>query len=421
MLILVAILSVINFCAVIVLLQRVKGHNTNDNLTTLNELKQEVQVTLNRLLEKENKLYEFSHQQVKEQQQQRASFDSYRIKSLKTQQESLALAMSDIRKQISATLNQNSRQVSEKVDSLTKTTERKLKEISGEVDKQLTAGFEKTTATFTDILKRLTIIDQAQKKITELSHSVVNLQEVLTDKRSRGAFGEMQLSTLIQNMLPPQHFSEQHTLSNNKRVDCILFLPQPTGNLAIDAKFPLENYRMMHNQSADSSVRKKSEQLFIEDIKRHIDDISSKYIIPNETANGAVMFLPAEAIFAEIHAHYPELVEIAQRKNVWLVSPTTMMAVITTAKAVLKDEATRKQVQVIQEHLVALGKDFDRFQARMDNLSKHIDQAQADVAMVHKSSKKISNRFSKIEQVELNSASFKEEAGSKQKTELAET
>ena len=169
MLILVAILSVINFCAVIVLLQRVKGHNTNDNLTTLNELKQEVQVTLNRLLEKENKLYEFSHQQVKEQQQQRASFDSYRIKSLKTQQESLALAMSDIRKQISATLNQNSRQVSEKVDSLTKTTERKLKEISGEVDKQLTAGFEKTTATFTDILKRLTIIDQAQKKITELN------------------------------------------------------------------------------------------------------------------------------------------------------------------------------------------------------------------------------------------------------------
>ncbi len=389
MLILICILGLINTACMVTVIVKLNSQNLSN-----------VQQQLNDILHKKDNMQEYFHNQQQHQQKQREQFDSYRIDSLKSQQESLSLAMGDVRKQITQTLTQHTQQVNRRVEELTKTTQQRLKEISGEVDKQLASGFEKTTSTFNDILKRLTIIDQAQKKITELSHSVVSLQEVLTDKRSRGAFGEVQLSNLIKNMLPPKHYAFQHTLSNNKRVDCMLFLPEPTGNLSIDAKFPLENYRKINNKEITEQQRKQAESLFKEDIKRHIEDIANKYIIPQETASGAVMFIPAEAIFADIHSHYPELVDIAQRRSVWLVSPTTMMAVITTAKAVLKDEATRKQVHLIQEHLVALSKDFSRFQTRMNNLAKHIDQAQADVSLVHKSSQKISTRFNKIEQVE---------------------
>ena len=138
-----------------------------------------------------------------------------------------------------------------------------------------------------------------------------------------------------------------------------------------------------------------------QDIKKHIKDIADKYILPGVTSDGAVMFIPAEAVFAEIHAHYYDLVEEAQRARVWLVSPTTLMAVLTTARAVLKDSATRKQVHIIQEHLVALSKDFERFSKRMDDLSTHIRQAHKDVDQVHASAKKISSRFEKIEKVDV--------------------
>src|SRR3989338_1546411 len=187
-------------------------------------------------------------------------------------------------------------------------------------------------------------------------------------------------------MLAENHFSMQHTLSNGKRADCLLFLPEPTGNMVIDAKFPLENYRKLQNTQLTDAEKKLIETQFKNDIKKHIQDITEKYIIPGETADGAMLFIPAEAIFAEIHAKQAELVEFSQKKRVWLVSPTTMMAILTTARAVLKDAATRKQVHIIQEHLVALGKDFGRFQERMDNLAKHVNQAQKDVEEVHKSS-----------------------------------
>lgn len=276
-----------------------------------------------------------------------------------------------------------------------------LKDISGQVDKRLNEGFEKTTQTFTDIVKRLAIIDEAQKKITELSGNVVNLQTLLSDKRSRGAFGEVQLNALIRNVLPEQHFSFQHTLSNGKRADCMLLLPEPTGNVAIDAKFPLENFQKLMDTDLSMSDRKLAEQHFKQDIKFHIQTIAEKYIIPGETSDGAIMFIPAEAIFAEIHSHYPELVEFSHKAKVWLVSPTTMMAILTTARAVLKDDATRKQVHIIKEHLHMLAKDFGRFQKRMDGLQRHIEQAHQDVTDVNKSAKKITTRFNKIEQVEL--------------------
>jgi len=296
---------------------------------------------------------------------------------------------------------QNGNELGKRVDALTRSTDERLKEISGQVDKRLNEGFEKTTATFTDVVKRLALIDEAQKKITELSGNVVSLQEVLADKRSRGAFGEVQLASLVRNVMPESSFSFQHTLTNGTRVDCMLFLPEPSGDIAIDSKFPLESYKKMTDLDLGEADRLTAEKQFRKDIKKHIYDIANKYIISGETSDGAVMFIPAEAIFAEIHSHYYELVEEAQRARVWLVSPTTLMAVLTTARAVLKDSATRKQVHLIQDHLVALSKDFSRFQTRMDNLSRHIEQASKDVDDVNTSARKISSRFEKIEQVEM--------------------
>ena len=360
-----------------------------------------VQDCLKQLEGQRNCIQSLIHQQQKEQIEQRQRFDEHQIRSLKLIQDSLIQSMKSIQEQVNFTLTAHIEHLSNRIEKLTIETQEHLKEISSRVDYKLTEGFEKTTETFIDVVKRLTIIDEAQRKITELSSSVVSLQEVLSDKRSRGAFGEVQLSNLIQNMLPESHYALQHTLTNNKRCDCILFLPDPTGNIVIDAKFPLESYQQIHNENLHESEKAQAERQFRLDIRKHIQDIADKYIIPGETAEGAVMFIPAEAVFSEIHAHYPDLIEIAHQSRVWLVSPTTMMAVLTTARAVLKDAATRKQVHIIQEHLIALSKDFNRFQERMDKLANHIDLAHKDVSNVYKSSQKITNRFNKIEKVEL--------------------
>jgi DNA recombination protein RmuC len=305
------------------------------------------------------------------------------------------------RQDTSKALEMSSEQLSKGIDKLTESTDKRLKEINTQVEQRLTEGFEKTTKTFNDILKRLALIDDAQKKITELSTNVVSLQEVLADKRSRGAFGEVQLTALIRNVLPEQHFSLQHTLSNGKIADCLLILPEPTGNVVIDSKFPLESYKKMADNLLGEHDRKAAERQFKVDIKKHINDISDKYLIDKETSDGAIMFIPAEAIFAEIHAHQSDLVDYANKKRVWLASPTTLMAILTTSRSVLKDEETRKQIHVIQAHLSGLSDDFGRFRSRFNNLAKHIDQAANDVKQIHTSADKISNRFEKIERVDL--------------------
>jgi len=326
-------------------------------------------------------------------------------KSLAEMQAKLEQRFGDMQQGIEKRLGEMSQTSIERLaksnDQIQETLHKRLTEISGQVETRLDKGFEKTNETFTDVVKRLALIDEAQKKITELSSSVVSLQEVLNDKRSRGAFGEAQMMLQVRNALPENAFEEQYMLSNGTRVDCMLFMPEPTGNLAIDAKFPLDSYKTMMDPDVAKSDRLGAEKQFKQDIKKHINDIADKYIIPGETSDGALMFIPAEAVFAEIHAHQPGLVEEAQRRRVWMVSPTTMMAVLTTARAVLKDSATRKQVHLIQEHLVRLSTDFDRFSKRMDNLSKHIQQANKDVEEVNTSARKISSRFEKIEKVEL--------------------
>src|SRR3990167_4458765 len=323
------------------------------------------------------------------------------LQTLKILQDTLRQGFQETRRQVKGALQDYSSDVSKRVELLNQTTDLRLKEINQQVEKRLTEGFEKTNETFNNIIQRLALIDAAQKKITELSHNIVSLQEILTDKKSRGAFGEVQLSALIRNVIPEQHFSFQHTLSNGKRADCILLLPEPTGNIVIDAKFPLENFRILIDANLSAAERKTAEQQFKIDIRKHIQDIAEKYILPGETADGAILFIPAEAIFAEIHAHHSELVEVAHRAKVWLVSPTTMMAILTTARAVLKDAATRQQLHIIQKHLHLLATDFERFQKRMDNLARHIEQAHTDATEVHTSAKKITQRFEQIEKVEL--------------------
>lgn len=315
--------------------------------------------------------------------------------------DSIRKQMTDVREQMNLSFTQHANALTSHLQLLTEEIRNHLHTLSQQVNNRLTEGFEKTSSTFIDVVKRLTIIDEAQKKITELSSHVVSLQDVLVDKKARGAFGEVQLSALISNMIPSTHFQMQYTLSNQKRADCILFLPEPTGNVVIDAKFPLETYQRLINVDPLSVDKKSLQQQFRQDIQKHIKDIAERYIIPTETTDGAMMFIPAESIFAEIHANYPDLIALSQRMKVWLVSPSTLMAVLTTAKAVLKDDATRKQVHIIQKHLHALADDFQRFEKRMDKLSKHIDLAHQDVNEVNTSARKITSRFQKIESVDI--------------------
>lgn len=334
---------------------------------------------------------ESKEQLLRELNSYRQQFDQHQISSLKLLQESL---------------QQGLQHISQRMDKLTENTQEKLLSISGQVEKRLFDGFAQTTATFSDVVKRLALIDEAQKRITELSSNVVNLQHILADKRSRGVFGEVQLNALIENVLPKKNYRLQYTLSNGKRVDCLLLLPSPTGSIAVDAKFPLEGFRKLTDIDLPKTELRAAAAQFRQDIRHHILAVASKYIIPGETAEGALLFIPAEAVFAEIHAHYYDLVEEAQRQRVWLVSPTTMMAVLTTSSAILKDAATREQIHLIQDHLNLLSKDFSRFKQRMDHLFRHIQQAYSDIQEAKTSADKITSRFEKIEKVELTSSTL---------------
>lgn len=299
------------------------------------------------------------------------------------------------------TLKGMTAQFNERVHLLTQTVDGRLNDISGKVAERLDEGFKKTNETFTSVMSRLAVIDEAQKKIEGLATNVVTLQEILGDKRSRGAFGEIQLEALVRNILPPDTYAFQQGLKSGVRADCVLVLPEPTGRVAVDAKFPLENYRRMVDGTLSDAERELAARAFKGDVKKHIDDIAGKYIVPGETADGAVMFLPAEAVFAEIHAYHPDLVEHAQKKRVWLTSPTTLMAVLNTARAVIRDAETRRMAHVIQDELGKLAKDFARFDERMKKLATHIEQASKDVNDVRISSDKITRRFAQIERVEL--------------------
>jgi DNA recombination protein RmuC len=295
---------------------------------------------------------------------------------------------------LAASLGDTTEKLSARIDQ-------RLEQIAGKVNERLEEGFKKTNETFVNVMQRLATIDEAQKKIDTLTGSVVSLQELLGDKRARGAFGEVQLEAQVRNVLPPTAFEMQYTLSNGMRVDCVLKLPEPMGLLCVDSKFPLENYHRMFVPGTNDVDRALAQRQFRADVRKHVDDIARKYILPSETAEGAVMFVPAEAVFAEIHAYHAEVVEYANSKRVWIVSPTTLMAVLNTARAVLKDVETRKQVHLIKDALSRLAVEFSRFDDRLRKLADHIRQAHDDAQKIQITGDKISQQFQRIESAEL--------------------
>jgi DNA recombination protein RmuC len=289
-------------------------------------------------------------------------------------------------------------------EKINKDLQLKLNEISDRVKENLDQGFKKTNETFNNVVERLAKIDEAQKKIESLSANVVSLQDVLTDKKSRGIFGEVQLQQVLNSVFGEKNdrvFQLQYKLPNGTICDSIIFLPQPTGSLVVDSKFPLENFRRMFDTSFHETERKEFVKDFKNNLKKHIDDIANKYIIRDVTADQAVLFLPAEAIFAELYAYHGEIIEYAHQRKVWITSPTTFMAMITTVQVVLNNIERSKYTSVIHQELNKLADEFSRYKKRWDALASHIDTVSKDVKEIHITTGKITDRFDQISDVKI--------------------
>ena len=283
--------------------------------------------------------------------------------------------------------------------AIIKHVESRLEEIQNSISSSLSGSSVKTAQTLGELQQRLQTIDKAQTNIEKLSGEVLGLQEILSNKQARGVFGEIQLKDIVRKALPSDAYDFQFTLSNGKRADCIIYLPEPQGNIVIDSKFPLEAYNSMIS-SANEADKNKNIQLFQSSIKTHIKDISEKYIIEGETADGAILFLPSEAIYAELHANFSKLVNEGFESRVWIVSPTTLMATLNTMRAILKDERLRRQTSRIRAELDLLYKDMVRLEGRIINLDKHFNLASKDVDEIKISAKKASKRVFNIERFE---------------------
>ena len=294
--------------------------------------------------------------------------------------------------------------VNDDFETLNRKIEGRLDLMNAKVEERLAKGFEETTKTFGSVLERLGKIDEAQKKIEALSSNVVSLQDILTDKKSRGIFGEVQLYQILASVFGERNdrtYQKQYKLSNNTMVDAMLFTPEPIGNIAIDSKFPLENYRKMYDSELTNEERINARKEFVGNLKKHIDDISEKYIIRNETSEQAIMFLPAEAIFAEINAYHTDVIDYAYRKNVRIASPTTLVSVLTTIQMILTNIEREKYASVIQEELGKLHEEFGRYEKRWKALEKDIEKVTKDVKEITTTSNKISKRFTEISNVNM--------------------
>ncbi|MEE8548173.1 MAG: DNA recombination protein RmuC [Alphaproteobacteria bacterium] len=284
-------------------------------------------------------------------------------------------------------------QISERLQA----QERALAKLLGE---GMTEISKRTDSTLADIKERLAVIDAAQKNIGELSGQMVSLQDILANKQARGAFGEIQLRDLVQNVLPPSAYAFEQTLGNGKRVDCLLKLPNPPGSIAIDAKFPLESYRALCD-AKDEAGRKQTARAFGTDIMKHIRDIAEKYIVPGETAESALMFLPSEAVYVELYANFPDVVEKSYLAHVWIVSPTTLWATLHTVRAVLKDVHMREQAHVIQKEVQTMLGDVNRLDDRVGKLQTHFGLAVEDIRQIRISTDKVTKRGERIEEIEV--------------------
>ena len=289
-------------------------------------------------------------------------------------------------------------------EGLNKKIENRLDMMNSKVEERLSKGFEETTKTFGNVLERLSKIDEAQKKIETLSTNIVSLQDVLTDKKSRGIFGEVQLYQILASIFGEKNdkiYATQYKLSNGTIADSILFTPEPMGNIAIDSKFPLENYRKIYNQELTEIERIQARKDFVSNMKKHIDAISNKYIIENETSDQAILFLPAEAIFAEVNAYHSDILEYANKKNVRITSPTTLMSILTIVQVTMKNIERNKYANIIHDELRKLQEEFVRYETRWTSLQKDIEKVTKDVKEIATTSTKISKRFTEISNVKI--------------------
>ncbi len=333
--------------------------------------------------------------------------------------EKLLVRFNDFSQKLGIVLNENTQSLSGNInkfkdefkksinddfETLNKKIEGRLDMMNAKVEERLSKGFQETTKTFGNVLERLGKIDEAQKKIEILSSNVVSLQDVLTDKKSRGIFGEVQLYQILSSIFGERNdkvYQKQYKLSNNTVADAVLFTPEPIGNIVIDSKFPLENYRRMYDMELTVEERSAAMKDFSSNLKKHIDDISGKYIIRKETSEQAIMFLPAEAIFAEINAYHTDIIEYAHRKNVRIASPTTLVSVLTTIQMILTNIEREKYAGVIQQELAKLNIEFNRYQTRWNALEKDIEKITKDVKDITTTSNKISKKFNAISNVNI--------------------
>ncbi|MCA0962470.1 DNA recombination protein RmuC [Salipiger bermudensis] len=274
--------------------------------------------------------------------------------------------------------------------------ERRLAEVQGHMSESLHGTARRTAHSLGELQERLKVIDRAQENITRLSGDVLSLQDILSNKQTRGAFGEIQLNDIVSKALPTDSYTLQATLSNGRRADCLIHMPEPPGPIVVDAKFPLESYEQLQRADKGDS-RTRAAQAFRLAVRKHLRDIAGRYIIEGETADSALMFLPSEAVYAELHAHFPEVVREGFNLRVWIVSPTTCMATLNTLRAVLKDARMREQAGAIRRELALLNADVERLGARVENLDRHFSQAARDVAEIRISADKAGQRARRLD------------------------
>lgn len=294
--------------------------------------------------------------------------------------------------------------LNEDFNNLNDKMEQKLRLINDRVNERLDENFDKTNKTFASVLERLSKIDEAQKKIDILSNDIVSLQSILTDKKTRGIFGEINLKHILSSVFGENNnriYQLQYTLDNGNIADAVLFAPEPLGVIAIDSKFPLEDYQNMVDKNNSILKREQAEKLFKIDMKKHIDAISSKYIIPEFTSDQAILFLPAEAIFAEVNAYHQDIIDYAYKKKVWITSPTTLISTLTTIQVIIKNIERDKYTSVIHQELNLLSEDFKRYKDRWDKLYRSIETVSKDVKDIYTTTNKITKRFDSINQVDM--------------------
>jgi len=295
--------------------------------------------------------------------------------------------------------------VSRSQANLSQTLGERLAKVETEMSKNLASSSKETAESLAGLKERLETIDKAQDNIKALSEQVVSLQHVLDDNPARGAFGEVQLADIVESMLPSFAYQMQAMLLNGKQVDCLIKLPDPPGPISVDAKFPLKAYQEL--LAADNQIdRDKAGKQLANDTKKHIKDIAEKYVgqaidDDTSTAENALMFIPSEAVYGELHANHPSVIAESHRRKVYLVSPTTLMATLTTVRAILRDVEMRKQASVIQREVSVLLTDIGRLNTRVSSLDRHFDQAARDIEDIKKSSTKIVSRGDKIESLDL--------------------